>query len=54
MSEETPMRLQFDEEVDAFYLCMDESPSAEPQGMQPVVLLDFNERDQVMRIELCA
>jgi uncharacterized protein YuzE len=46
------MRLRFDEEADALYLRLDESPIVESEEVQPGVILDFNERNQVVGIEL--
>ncbi len=46
------MRLRFDEEADAFYLRLDESTIVDSDAVQPGVILDFDERNQVVGIEI--
>ena len=46
------MRVQFDPEADALYARLDDSPIIESEEAQPGVVLDFNEREQVVGIEI--
>ena len=46
------MRLRFDEEAYALYLRLDESTIVESDEVQPGIILDFNERNQVVGIEI--
>lgn len=46
------MRIRFDEEADAIYLRLDESRIIESEEVQPGVILDFNEHNQVVGIEI--
>lgn len=46
------MRLHFDESADALYLRLDESPVVESEEVQPGIVLDFDERGQVVGIEI--
>lgn len=46
------MRLHFDPETDALYLRLDESSVVESEEVHPGVVLDFNERDEVVGIEI--
>lgn len=46
------MKLHIDEEADALYLRLDESKIVESEEVAPGVILDFNEREQVVGIEL--
>ena len=45
------MRIRFDEEADALYLRLDESRIVESEEVQPGIVLDFNEHNQVVGIE---
>ena len=46
------MRVHFDEKADAIYLRLDESKIVESQEVQPGIVLDFNEHNQVVGIEI--
>lgn len=46
------MRIRFDEEADAIYLRLDESRIIESKEVQPGVILDFNEYNQVVGVEI--
>jgi len=46
------MRVHFDEKADAVYLRLDESKIVESEEVHPGIILDFNERNEVVGIEL--
>jgi uncharacterized protein YuzE len=46
------MRLHFDEKTDALYLRLDDSSVVESEEVRPGIVLDFNERNQVVGIEI--
>jgi uncharacterized protein YuzE len=46
------MRVHFDEKADAVYMHLDESKIIESQEVQPGIVLDFNEHNQVVGIEI--
>lgn len=46
------MRMRYDEQADALYLRLDESEIIESQEVQPGIILDFNEGNQVVGIEI--
>ena len=46
------MRLHFDEKADALYLRLDDSSVVESEEIRPGIVLDFNERNQVVGIEI--
>lgn len=46
------MKLSIDEAADALYFRLDESAIVESEEVQPGVILDFNEREQVVGIEI--
>lgn len=46
------MRLRFDEAADALYPRLDDSRIAESDEVQPGVILDFNEENQLVGIEI--
>ena len=46
------MRLKVDREGDALYLRLDESAIVESEEVQPGVILDFDERNQVVGVEI--
>ena len=46
------MRVHFDEEADALYLRLDESAIIESEEVQPGIILDFNEKNQVVGVEI--
>jgi uncharacterized protein YuzE len=46
------MRLHVDKEADVLYLRLDDSKIIESEEVSPGVVLDFNERNQVVGIEM--
>ena len=46
------MRVRFDEKADAIYLRFDESEIVESEEVHPGIILDFNERDEVVGVEV--
>ena len=46
------MKVQFDEKADAVYLRLDDSEIVVSEEVQPSVILDFNERNDVVGIEI--
>jgi uncharacterized protein YuzE len=46
------MKLHIDKEADALYLRLDDSKIIESEEVSPGVVLDFNERNQVVGIEM--
>jgi uncharacterized protein YuzE len=46
------MKGQFDREVDAMYVCLDDSRIMESEEVKPGVVLDFNEKNQVVGVEI--
>lgn len=46
------MRLRFDEKADALYLRLDDSKIVESEEVQPGIVLDFNEHNQVVGVEI--
>jgi uncharacterized protein YuzE len=46
------MRVHFDEEADAVYLRLDDSEIMGSEEVQPGIVLDFNQDDQVVGIEI--
>ena len=48
------MKVQFDQKADAIYFRLDESAIIESEEVRPGVILDFNDKNQVVGIELLA
>ncbi|TAK23100.1 MAG: DUF2283 domain-containing protein [Chloroflexota bacterium] len=46
------MRIHFDEQADAVYIRLDESPIVGSEEIRTGVVLDFNAADQVVGIEI--
>jgi uncharacterized protein YuzE len=46
------MRLHFDEKADALYLRLDDAPVIDSQEVSAGIVLDFNDRSQVVGIEV--
>lgn len=46
------MRVHFDQESDALYFRLDDSKIVESEEVKPGVILDFNERNQVVGFEI--
>ena len=48
------MKLHFDEKADALYLRLDDAPVIDSQEVSAGIVLDFNDRSQVVGIEVGA
>ncbi len=46
------MKLKVDEKNDALYFSLDESAIVESEEVQPGVILDFNDKGQVVGVEI--
>ena len=46
------MKMHFDEKADAIYLRLDDSKIVESEEVQPGIVLDYNEHNQVVGIEI--
>lgn len=46
------MKVHFDEKADVIYFRLDDSRIVESQEVQPGIVLDFNEKNQVVGIEI--
>jgi uncharacterized protein YuzE len=46
------MRVHFDKKADAIYLRLDQSKIVDSEEVHPGIILDFNERDEVVGVEL--
>ena len=46
------MKLHFDDEANALYLRLDDSKIIESEEVQPGIVLDFDERGEVVGIEI--
>ena len=46
------MRVHFDEQADAVYLRFDESEIVKSEEVHPGIILDFNERNEVVGVEV--
>ena len=46
------MKLRVDEQADALYLVLDESDVVESEEVAPGIVLDFNEREEIVAIEV--
>jgi uncharacterized protein YuzE len=46
------MKLKLDEQADALYLRLDDSKIVESEEVSPGVVLDFNERAEVVGVEI--
>ena len=46
------MKLHVDKEADALYLRLDESKIIESEQVAPGVILDYNEKDEVVGVEM--
>ncbi len=49
---EDDVRVLFDEKADAVYLRFDESKIVESEEVHPGIILDFNERNEVVGVEV--
>ncbi len=48
------MRLKIDKETDSLYLRLNEAEIVESEEVQPGVILDFDEKGQVVGVEILA
>jgi len=46
------MKVHFDEKTDAIYFRLDDSKIVESEEVEPGIVLDFNDKDQVVGIEI--
>jgi uncharacterized protein YuzE len=46
------MKIHFDEKADALYLRLDDAPVTDSQEVSAGIVLDFNDRSQVVGIEV--
>lgn len=46
------MKIRYDEQADALYLRLDESTIIDSQEVQPGIILDFNDNNQVVGVEI--
>jgi len=46
------MKLKVDQEADALYLVIDDSAVAESEEVSPGIVVDFNERNEVVGVEI--
>ncbi|OFV84200.1 MAG: hypothetical protein A2W26_13490 [Acidobacteria bacterium RBG_16_64_8] len=46
------MRVRFDQEADALYVRLDESPVVESEEIRPGVVLDLDQRGEIIGIEM--
>ncbi len=46
------MRLRVDEDADALYLAVDDSPVSESEEVSPGIVVDFNEKHEIVGVEI--
>ena len=46
------MKMHYDEKTDAIYLRLDDSRIVESEEVRPGIVLDFNDRKQVVGVEI--
>lgn len=46
------MKVHFDEQADAVYLRLDPSQVVESEEVEPGIILDYNEKNQVVGVEI--
>ena len=46
------MKMQYDDRIDALYLCLDESEVARSEEVRPGVILDFNASGELIGIDM--
>ncbi len=51
-SKKSTMKVYFDEKADALYFRLDDSKIIESEEVQPEIILDFNENNQVVGMEI--
>ena len=46
------MKLKIDREADALYLSLDDSPAFESEEISPGIIVDYNDKNEVVGIEM--
>ena len=46
------MKIHLDEKADALYLRLDDSPIVDSEETAPGIILDYNDRDEVVGVEI--
>jgi uncharacterized protein YuzE len=46
------MKIHLDEKADAVYLRLDDSPIVDSEETAPGIILDYNDRDEVVGVEI--
>ena len=46
------MKLKVDQEADALYLSLDDSPIIDSEEVSPGIVVDYNDRDEVVGVEI--
>lgn len=46
------MKLKIDREADALYLMLDETPAVESEEVSPGIIVDYNDKKEVVGIEM--
>jgi uncharacterized protein YuzE len=46
------MKVHFDEKIDALYFRLDDSKIVESEEVKPVIVLDYNDKNQVVGVEI--
>ncbi len=46
------MKLKIDRAADALYLTLDESPAVESEEVSPGIIVDYNDKEEVVGIEM--
>lgn len=46
------MKLKIDREADALYLSLDDSPALESEEISPGIIVDYNDKNEVVGIEM--
>jgi len=46
------MRLRVDQEADALYLVVDDSPVSESEEVSPGIVVDFNDKNEIVGVEI--
>ncbi len=47
-----PVKLHINQEADALYLRLDDSPIVESEEVAPTIVLDYNEANQIAGVEM--
>jgi uncharacterized protein YuzE len=50
--EEQAMKVHFDEKTDALYFRLDDSKIVESEEVKPGIVLDYNDKNQVVGVEI--